>query len=207
MSGRLVRYLPLLLFVVLGLLFGVQLFDNRGSTLRSALIDRPAPEFVLPTLGEGAETVTQDILASGKVSIVNMWASWCAPCRLEHPELMRLAAERPDVQLIGYNYRDQPGPAQRFLDELGDPYDRILVDVDGREALRWGLTGVPETFIISGEGRIIYKHVGPILRSEIENPCTSSTDRFLRTIGLSSCEIPRNDMADFIIPAIKIAGE
>jgi cytochrome c biogenesis protein CcmG/thiol:disulfide interchange protein DsbE len=95
----------------------------------------------------------------GQVSVVNVFASWCVPCRQEHPLIQRLAREVP---VHGFNYKDRPEDAARWLDELGDPYTRTGADLDGRVAIDWGVYGVPETFVIDREGRIAYKHIGPI---------------------------------------------
>ena len=127
-----------------------------------ALVGEPAPQFILPALppATGAGLADADLL-SGPVSIVNVWASWCAPCRVEHPQLMELARD-PRVQVLGINYRDAPSDARGFLDQLGDPFDRIGVDADGRVALDWGVTGPPETFIVASDGTIVAKHIGAI---------------------------------------------
>ena len=100
-------------------------------------------------------------LKRGRVSIVNVWASWCGPCRLEHPFLLRLAKDET-IDMIGINYKDQPANARRFLGMLGNPYSAVGVDTDGKAAIEWGVHGVPETFIVDGKGTVIYKHIGPI---------------------------------------------
>ena len=102
----------------------------------------------------------------GKVYVVEFWATWCGPCRVEHPFLMQLAAE--GVQIHGFNYKDTPGQARAFLDELGDPYTRVGEDRTGRAGIEWGVYGVPETFVINGDGMIVYKHVGPIQNRDLE---------------------------------------
>jgi cytochrome c biogenesis protein CcmG/thiol:disulfide interchange protein DsbE len=101
------------------------------------------------------------LLTSGQPTIVNVWASWCAPCRQEHPLLMELAAE-PGVRVVGINYKDQPENARRFLGALGNPFIAVGVDDSGRNAIEWGVYGVPETFILDGSGVIRHKHVGPL---------------------------------------------
>jgi cytochrome c biogenesis protein CcmG/thiol:disulfide interchange protein DsbE len=100
------------------------------------------------------------------VKLVNIWASWCGPCRIEHPALMQLAAE--GVTLHGINHRDEPANARGFLAELGDPFTLVGVDRTGRAGVEWGVYGVPETFVINGRGEIVYKHVGPIQGSDLE---------------------------------------
>jgi cytochrome c biogenesis protein CcmG/thiol:disulfide interchange protein DsbE len=161
LSKRLGYLLPVVVFVVIGVGLGIGLTRD-PSTLPSALIDKPVPEFDLPPLE--AVGMNKPGLASsdltGKVQLVNIFASWCGPCRAEHPYLMRMARE--GVVLQGFNYKDNPGDAARFLRELGDPYERIGADRNGRAGIDWGVYGVPETFVIDAEGKIRHKHVGPI---------------------------------------------
>lgn len=163
------RFAPFLLFAAIGVFFGIQLASPPDGTLRSQLISRPAPDFSLPVLGgaEGA-TFTQAALAQGDVTIVNFWASWCAPCRIEHPHLMTLG-EREDIRVLGIAYHDKPADSQRFLDELGDPFALVGLDESGQTALRWGVEGVPETFVVNGAGEVIYKHSGPIDVQDMAN--------------------------------------
>jgi cytochrome c biogenesis protein CcmG, thiol:disulfide interchange protein DsbE len=156
---------PLLAALVLGLfLLGLQRDDVQ--TLPSALIDKPVPEFELAGLREGAAGLsTADLKAPG-VKLVNIWASWCAPCRAEHPQLMVLADS--GVPLHGINYKDERSAATAFLDELGDPFDLIGADDTGRTGIDFGVYGVPETFVIDGEGTVVYRHVGPITPRDLE---------------------------------------
>ncbi|MBX2853831.1 MAG: DsbE family thiol:disulfide interchange protein [Rhodobacteraceae bacterium] len=159
---------PLAVFALLAGLFATQLLGERDDSLPSALIAQPVPEFDLPTLRDGEPPrFTSADLAAGDVTVVNLWASWCGPCRVEHPELMSLK-QLGVAKLYSINYKDKPAPARRFLSDLGDPFDLVGVDEDGQAALRWGLTGVPETFVIDGAGRVVYKHVGPIQNSDLE---------------------------------------
>jgi cytochrome c biogenesis protein CcmG/thiol:disulfide interchange protein DsbE len=134
--------------------------------LRSMLLDQPAPEFEMAALAEGAPDFTTAELKTGEVTLVNFWASWCVPCRVEHPVLMALAEE--GVTIYGINYRDTNENAQRFLDELGDPFAKVGVDPEGRQGVEWGVYGIPETFVIDGRGRIVYKKLGPFLKGDIE---------------------------------------
>ncbi len=160
-SKRLGYLLPVIVFVVIGIGLGIGLTRD-PSTLPSALIDKPVPTFDLPPLDVAG--IDKPGLAStdltGKVQLVNIFASWCGPCRAEHPYLMRMA--RDGVALQGFNYKDNPGDAAQFLNELGDPYERIGADRNGRAGIDWGVYGVPETFVIDAEGKIRHKHVGPI---------------------------------------------
>ncbi|MEQ1889259.1 MAG: DsbE family thiol:disulfide interchange protein [Alphaproteobacteria bacterium] len=132
----------------------------------SALIDKPVPQFDLPPLpGKEPGLIAAD-LAKGGISLVNVWSSWCGPCRIEHPQLMEIA-KMPGVHMIGLNYKDDPVKAQAFLDQLGDPFATVGTDRTGRVAFEWGVYGVPETFLIDGAGRIVMKHVGPLRPEDI----------------------------------------
>jgi cytochrome c biogenesis protein CcmG/thiol:disulfide interchange protein DsbE len=149
---------PLLAFALM-VLFGWGLFRG-GDDLPSALLNKPVPDFALPpVLGREEGLSTQDLI--GHVSLVNVFASWCVPCRAEHPLFMELSATG-EVPLYGINYKDPPDQARAWLDELGDPYDRIGADVNGRAGIEWGVYGVPETYVIAPDGTIAYRHVGPI---------------------------------------------
>ena len=164
---------PLAIFAILALLFALALKGGDPSRLPSALIGRPAPVVVLPALdglSEGARAVegfSSADLANGEVSVVNFWASWCAPCVQEHPLLVALK-ERAGVKLYGVNYKDQAATARRFLGRYGNPFVAVGVDANGRAAIDWGVTGMPETFIVNGKGEIVYKHIGPISAETLE---------------------------------------
>ena len=165
--GRTWIILPLLVFAGLAGIFIVGLQSGDPSKLPSALIGQPAPEFDLPQL-DGLEADGQQIPAlatvnfgNGKVTLLNVWASWCGPCRDEHPILMDLA-KRDDINLVGINYKDQRENAVRFLTVLGNPFSRVGVDATGRTAVDYGVYGVPETFVIDQQGRVRYKKVGPL---------------------------------------------
>ena len=153
---RLLFLLPVLLFTGIAAYFAVGLTKD-PKTLPSALIDKPAPEFALPPLGAKPGLAKADF--AGKVTLVNFWASWCGPCRIEHPLLMRLGRE---VRLVGVAYKDRPEDSQKFLEQLGDPYSQIGVDRDGRAGIDFGVYGVPETYVVDREGKIRYRHVGPL---------------------------------------------
>jgi len=159
--------LPLILFVALTALFYVGLFSGDPSKLPSALIGKKVPAFTLPPLeglvrkGVPVAGMYNGDLAKGRVSIVNIWASWCVPCRAEHPFLVQLA-EQSKAPLYGINYKDVTSGARRFLGRYGNPFVAVGVDAKGATAIDWGVYGIPETFIIGGDGTILYKHVGPI---------------------------------------------
>lgn len=165
--------LPLAVFAALAALFFFGLQTGDPSKLPSALLGKPAPEFSLPPLeglkedGKQVPGFSRADLARGKVSVMNVWASWCVPCRAEHPLLIQIA-KRSGAPLYGLNYKDPTDAARRFLGHYGNPYTAVGVDSTGRTAIEWGVYGVPETFIVSKDGRILYKHVGPIDAEAVE---------------------------------------
>lgn len=130
------------------------------SIIPSALIGRAVPDFALPPV-QGRSLGLSSVDLSGEVSLVNVFASWCIPCRQEHPVFMRLAREKV-VPVYGINYKDAPDDAAKWLDERGDPYTRTGADRDGRVVIEWGVYGVPETFVVGADGVIAYKHVGAV---------------------------------------------
>lgn len=151
--------LPLVVFAFIGVVFAIGLTLD-PSTIPSALIDKPVPEFDLPpvkgrTLGLASSNL------KGEVSLVNVWASWCTACRVEHPVLMDIA-QRNIVPIHGLNYKDKPRDAEKWLNGLGDPYIRTGADINGRVAIDWGVYGVPETFVVRKDGTIAHKHIGAI---------------------------------------------
>ena len=159
MRQRLILVLPVVLFLGIAVAFWFGL-GRDPKLIPSVLIDQPVPAFELPPLKAGKDGLASADL-SGRVTLVNVFASWCVPCRAEHPLWMRLA-EEGELRIVGINYKDKSGDALAWLEELGDPYSRIGVDADGRAAIDWGVYGVPETFVIDAEGRIRHKHVGPV---------------------------------------------
>lgn len=167
-------YLPLLLFGALALVFLFRLFAGDPSKLPSALIGKPAPILALPAV-EGLKDGEKPIpgfsgadLASGQLTLVNVFASWCAPCHQEHPFLMDLAKDKR-FRILGINQKDRPENAQRFLTRLGNPYAAVGADPDGRASIEWGVYGVPETFLVDGKGVILFKHVGPLTLESIRD--------------------------------------
>lgn len=164
--------LPLVLFAALAALFYVRLGAGDPSKIPSALIGRPAPQTVLPAL----EGLTRDGAPvpgldpddfKGKVSIVNVFASWCVPCHDEAPLLIKLAEDKR-IRMVGINYKDAAGNARRFLGRHGNPFDAVGTDANGRGAIEWGVYGVPETFIVGRDGRIAHKLVGPVTETNLE---------------------------------------
>lgn len=160
--------LPLFIFLgIAGASYSLLSTEGRDvSALPSALLDKPAPDLSVPEL-KGLMVNSEQIpgmspnMFKDKISIVNVFASWCVPCRQEHPQIVELGKD-DRLQIVGLNQRDSTKNALRFLEELGNPYDVVGVDRAGRASIEWGVYGVPETFIVNHQGRIIYKHVGPI---------------------------------------------
>ena len=158
-GSRLSGYIPLAVFLVMAVFFAIGLTMNPRD-IPSPLIGKPVPEFSLPPVKGGTLGLSTADLR-GEVSIINVFASWCVACRDEHPILMGIK-EKGLVPLHGINYKDKPDDARAWLDEMGDPYTRIGADISGRVAIDWGVYGVPETFVIDRDGRIVHKHIGAI---------------------------------------------
>jgi cytochrome c biogenesis protein CcmG/thiol:disulfide interchange protein DsbE len=161
LQKRLIYILPLAIFLILVIHFSIGLTRDPG-VLPSALINKPVPEFNLsPIEGSTKKGFSNNSLKKGNVSVVNVFASWCLPCRTEH-EVIKKLAEMNIAKVYGLNYKDNTKAALRWLKELGNPYAAIGVDPKGRTAIYFGVYGIPETFIIDATGTIRYKHVGPI---------------------------------------------
>ncbi len=167
MKNRLLYILPLSVFLVLAVYFAIGLTKD-PSILPSALIDKPVPEFSLPPIegGPGKGFSSADLKGKG-LSVVNVFASWCVPCRAEHPQITRLA-ELKVATVYGLNFKDKPENALKWLKQLGDPYAAHGADINGRVAIDWGVYGIPETFIIDNSGTIRYKYVGPITARRLD---------------------------------------
>jgi cytochrome c biogenesis protein CcmG, thiol:disulfide interchange protein DsbE len=180
----LVMALPLIAFAALAALFWYRLGTGDPSRIPSALIGHPAPQTALPPL-QGLATGGAPVpgldpaIFKGKVSIVNVWASWCIPCHDEAPLLITLGRDKR-LQLIGINYKDAPDNARRFLGRYGNPYEIIGVDGNGRAAIEWGVYGVPETFIVGREGTILYKMVGPVTSENIDTVLKVEIEKALK---------------------------
>ena len=143
--------------------FYVGLNRENPDELPSTLTNRPAPALDLPALPGDTPPTTSAMLRDGEVKIVNFWASWCAPCRAEHPNLKAVA--QAGLPVVGVNYKDGTDAALAFLDELGNPFAAIGQDASGRTGIEWGLYGVPETFVVDGEGTVLLRYPGPITKA------------------------------------------
>jgi cytochrome c biogenesis protein CcmG/thiol:disulfide interchange protein DsbE len=163
---RIATYLPLAVAAVLAVVFLWALRADRDpSRVPSPFIGKPAPAFELPDLFGGPKLTNAAF--EGRVSVLNVFASWCLPCRVEHPFLMALAKDGK-AQVLGLNYKDKPEDARNWLDQLGDPYTRTGADLNGRVGIDLGVYGVPETFVIDKQGRIVHKHIGAMDEKVLE---------------------------------------
>lgn len=183
-SSRWFMALPLVFFAALAALFWFGLGDGDPSRIPSALIGHPAPQTPLPALeglvSNGTPIPGLDPAAfKGKVSLVNVWASWCVPCHDEAPLLTELGRDKR-LQLVGINYKDSPDNARRFLGRYGNPFGAVGVDNNGRASIEWGVYGVPETFIVGREGKIVYKLVGPVTPDNINTVLRAEIDKALK---------------------------
>ena len=180
---RMLVLLPLVAFLALAALFVLRLGAGDPSRIPSALIGRPAPRTDLPPLA-GLERDGQAVPGlnsaefQGHVTVLNVWASWCVPCREEAALLMNVAAD-PRVRVVGMNYKDQPDNARRFLGRYGNPFAANGIDGNGRAAIEWGVYGVPETFVIGRDGRIAYKLIGPVTPDNLETALQPAIEKAL----------------------------
>ena len=157
--NRAFALLPLAALLALGLLFGLYSLKRDPQVKPDALVGKPLPELTLPALDTGRPVRLHDAAQPAPV-LVNIFASWCAPCEIEHPVLVDL--KKQGVRIVGVAYKDAPENTKAFIGRLGDPYSERLVDRDGRAGIDLGVTGVPETFLIGPDGRIVDKHVGAL---------------------------------------------
>jgi cytochrome c biogenesis protein CcmG, thiol:disulfide interchange protein DsbE len=176
--------LPLLGFMALAAIFLARLHSGDPSRIPSALIGRPAPQTTLPPLpglvNNGGPVPGLDPAAfKGKVSVVNVWASWCVPCHDEAPLLTELSKDKR-LQIVGINYKDAPDNARRFLGRYGNPFGMVGVDGNGRASIEWGVYGVPETFVVGRDSTILYKLVGPVTPQNIDSVLRAEIDKALK---------------------------
>jgi cytochrome c biogenesis protein CcmG/thiol:disulfide interchange protein DsbE len=162
---RWLALLPLVVLIALGALFGLYALKRNPEVQPQALVGKPVPNVSLPTLAEGQPESLKEMASEGPM-LVNFFASWCAPCEIEHPVLMGLKGQ--PVRLVGIAYKDAPQNTQAFLGRLGDPFNTILVDRDGRAGIEFGVTGVPETYLVGRDGIIQAKHTGPLTEPEAQ---------------------------------------
>ena len=162
--------LPLIVFVIIAGVLFVNLVRPQNIALPSTLVDKPAPSVALPPLDSSVKGFGPQDLRAGRVTVINVWASWCVQCRLEAPALAALSQQR-GFALYGFVYKDTPEKARAFLNDVGNPFSRIGIDRSGRAGIEWGVYGAPETFIVDGKGIVRERFVGPIsdeaLRSDI----------------------------------------
>lgn len=158
---RAIYLLPIAGFVVLAYFLFKSLWSPPPDLVPSALLNKPAPRLVLPALDSQSAAFTPADLAAGHVSVVNVFASWCAPCRTEAAQLEALA-RLPGVAVYGLSQKDKPAATRAFLDEVGNPFARIARDDDGRASIEWGVYGVPETYVVDGRGIVRLKYVGAL---------------------------------------------
>jgi cytochrome c biogenesis protein CcmG/thiol:disulfide interchange protein DsbE len=176
--------LPLIVFIAVAALFLLRLYGGDPSKLPSALIGRPAPQITLPALEglarNGIPVPGLDpAVFKGKVSVVNVWASWCVPCHEEAPLLTALAGDAR-VQIVGINYKDSSDNARRFLGRYGNPFAVVGVDGNGRGSIEWGVYGVPETFVVGRDGTIRYKMVGPVTPANLDSVLKVEIEKALK---------------------------
>jgi cytochrome c biogenesis protein CcmG/thiol:disulfide interchange protein DsbE len=169
-ARRALFLVPLLLFAVVTGYFLWGLISERDpGRVPSMMVEKPVPTFDLPPLdGLGLPGLASADLGNGQVAVVSFFASWCLPCRAEHPLLMKLAKE-DGVRVFGIDFRDRPEDGRRWLGELGNPYQRVGDDSHGRTAIDFGASGVPETFVIDREGKIRHQHIGPLTADDIDH--------------------------------------
>ncbi|QPC86017.1 DsbE family thiol:disulfide interchange protein [Mesorhizobium sp. NBSH29] len=180
---RLVVLLPLVIFLGLAATFLIQLTSGSDiSAVPSALIGQKAPATSLPALADVNLPGLDAADFAGQVTLVNVFASWCGPCRDEHPLLLALARDGR-FAIAGLNYKDKPDNARRFLGELGNPYTAIGVDAKGRTAIDWGVYGVPETFLVGKDGTIVEKYVGPLNSDALRNRLMPAIEKALAVPG------------------------
>lgn len=171
-------FVPLIIFAMLAGVFALQLFSGKNANeLPSVLIGQASPETDLPALDPALPGI-KSVDFKGRVTVLNVFASWCVPCRDEHPSLIALTKDAR-FTLSGLNYKDKPDQATNFLKELGNPYDEIGADVSGRAGIMWGVYGVPETYVIGKDGTIKYKFTGPLDPDKIKSVLLPEIEKVL----------------------------
>jgi cytochrome c biogenesis protein CcmG/thiol:disulfide interchange protein DsbE len=167
MNSRALYLLPLLTLVIMAGFFGWSLLSGRDpASIGSVMVNRPAPAFAAPSLREGQAAFSSDLFRTGKPVLLNFFASWCTPCLAEHPLLLRLK-QREGVTIVGIAWKNKPDEARAWLAKLGDPFTVVGTDYDGKLALDWGLSGVPETYLIDAQGIVRLHYHAPITEKDL----------------------------------------
>ncbi|MCY0092715.1 DsbE family thiol:disulfide interchange protein [Hoeflea ulvae] len=184
----LIAFLPLILFIALAGVFLYQLGSGKdASEIPSVLIGSQAPSLSLPPLegltANGAPVpALTDAAIEGKLALVNVWASWCVPCRQEHPILLDLSRD-PRITLVGINYKDKNDNALRFLGELGNPFSAVGIDPVGKSAIDWGVYGIPETYLVAPDGEILFKQIGPFTVESLRDKLLPAIEKAMAPAG------------------------
>ncbi len=167
---------PPVIFAGLAVLFYVGMFRDDPDSLPSTRVGQPAPAITEVPL-KGHPAITAEMLSSGEVTLVNFWASWCPPCRAEHPKLLEM--EAAGLRVVGVNFKDSEGAATQYLEDDDSPFMAVAFDPQGRTAIDWGVTAPPETFIIDGDGTVLYRFAGPLVGSDYEQRFKPELDKAL----------------------------
>jgi cytochrome c biogenesis protein CcmG/thiol:disulfide interchange protein DsbE len=166
---KIILIIPLIILIVVCLFFLLFiLFEKDPNNPPSALINKNLPLFSSINLYNNKESLVSDDL-NGKYTLINFFASWCTPCRAEHHLFFEIKKEKPELFLLGFSHKDDPSDSKKYLADEGDPYSFVGLDQDGKIAFEFGVFGLPETFIINKEGKIIFKHTGPLTKDIIYN--------------------------------------
>lgn len=176
------RWAPLAVFAVLALALFIGLFREDRDALPSVYIDRPIPEFEMRALDDAQATVSSQDIRGAQPVVLNFWATWCGPCIVEHPKLMELSG-RPDIRMIGLNYDHDTEKALAFLEREGNPFDLVGHEKKRKAWIDFGVAALPETFVIAGDGTVVYKHVGPINPGELEEKILPAVEEARRRGG------------------------
>jgi cytochrome c biogenesis protein CcmG/thiol:disulfide interchange protein DsbE len=174
------RLLPVIIFLALGILLaaGLKIADHK-TEIPSPLIGKKIPEFSLPLLGRDDVTVTQDELI-GTPFLLNVWASWCVTCRVEHPVIEELASSGL-IRVVGLNYRDETADALAWLEHFGNPYELNIADITGRTAIDFGVYAAPESFLVDPQGNIVFKQIGAVTPEVIEKEIVPRLEQWATT--------------------------
>lgn len=166
-------FLPPVIFAGFALMAYVGMFRDDPQGLPSTRVGQPAPP-ITETALPGYPGATDDMLRAGELTLVNFWASWCPPCRAEHPRLLEMADE--GMRIIGVNFKDKQGTATQYLEDDGNPFMAVPFDPQGRTAIEWGVTAPPETFIVDGDGIVLFRFAGPLVGSDYEQRFVPALD-------------------------------